>query len=149
VRRAVRRTAAALAAALALTGCVGPSRTDRDYGEKVEGTAKAVASAAQTALVGVNTVAKGNAYAPYLSILLRDAEDEATSAQATLDVVQPPSRDADAMHDEVAEVVTGVVEVLRALRIEVRRGHLSRLAEIAEPLTGLAERLDAIAEERT
>ena len=64
-------------------------------------------------------------------------------------MVQPPSRAADAMHDEVAEVVTGVVEVLRALRIEVRRGHLSRLAQIAEPLTGLAERLDAIAEERT
>lgn len=145
----MRRVAAGLVAVLALTACAGPSRTTDDYGEKVEGTAKAVASAAQTALVGVGTVQHGNAYQPYLAILLRDAEDEAASAQATLDSVQPPSRAADAMHDEVAEVVTGVVEVLRALRIEVRRGHLSRLAEIAEPLTQLAERLDEIAGERT
>jgi hypothetical protein len=145
----VRVAAAALAAVLLTSGCVGPSRTDADYGEKVEGTARAVASAAQTALVGVGTVAKDHAYRPYLAILVRDAEDEASSAQATLDSVQPPSDRADAMHDEVADLVSGVVEVLRALRIEVRRGHLSRLAEIAAPLSSLVERLDTIAGERT
>ncbi|MDQ1711114.1 MAG: hypothetical protein QOE45_564 [Frankiaceae bacterium] len=147
--RGVGRAAFAVVAMLVTAGCVGPSRTDRDYGEKVEGTAKAVASAAQTALLGVETAERGKAYQPYLSILLRDAEDEAGWAQEALDTVQPPSGAADEMHDQVADIVSEVVDVLRELRVEVRRGHLAALPGIAAPLRDLADRLDRIAEERT
>jgi hypothetical protein len=143
----MRATAGAVLAAVLLSGCVSPSRTDRDYELKAGNSAKAVASTVATALLAVKAAEEGKAFGPYLSVLLGGAEEDATSVEGQFDSVQPPSNRADEMHDQLGEQLSAAVDVLRDLRITVRRGELDQLAEVAKPLQDTLRELRAMAEE--
>jgi hypothetical protein len=141
------RAAAALLAATLLTGCVSPSRTDDDYAHKAANTAEAVASSVNTARLGVKAAREHRITGPYVSRLMAEAEEDAQAATDALDSVQPPSADADALHARLDELTGEALDVLRALRIAVRRGYpATKLDEIAAPLGHLAEELDAFQE---
>ena len=137
------RAAAALLAAFLATGCVSPSRTDDDYARKAANTAESVGSAVNTALVGVRAARTGKVFANYLSRLLAEAEEDADAAVQTFDSVQPPNAKADAIHDELDTLLNEATDVLRELRITVRRGELARLADVAAPLDPLSTKFDA------
>ena len=132
---------------LLVTGCVSPSRTDRDYELKAGNSAKAVASSVATALLAVEAADTGKAFGPYLSVLLGGTEEDASSVQSQLDSVQPPSDRADLVHDRLDEQLSDALDVLRELRIMVRRGELDQLKTIAEPLHHTLAELRAMAEE--
>jgi hypothetical protein len=142
----VRRWATLLALVL-LTGCVSPSRTDRDYELKAGNSAKAVASSVATALLGVKAAKEHKAPGPYLSVLLAGAEEDASSVQSQFDSVQPPSERADEVRSKLDDLLSEAVETLAELRITVRRGELDQLAGIAEPLHDVLDQLTALSED--
>jgi hypothetical protein len=136
----------ALVAALAV-GCVSPSRTDRDYELKAGNTAKAVASAVGTALLGAKAAAEHKAPGPYLSVLIGGAEEDASAVQSTFDSIQPPSRKADELRKAVDDVLQAAVDGLSTMRITVRRSQLDRLPALAEKLKPTLAQLQQLADQ--
>jgi hypothetical protein len=124
---------------------VGPARTFHDYELKAESTAKATRSAVETARLAVQVATEGDAFPPYVSVLLSEAETDAANAQGTFAGIQPPDRRADALRDRLGRLLDRTGDVLSTLRISARRADLDRLAEQAEPLPRLARRLDRFA----
>jgi hypothetical protein len=128
-----------------LAGCTGPVRSFTVYESKAGRTAQAAVSAVQTALLATDAAAAGKAYGRYLSQVLTDAEEDATSAQGTFDGIQPPDDRADRLHGQLDDLLTKAVGGLADLRIAARRGRLAELPAIARPLQKLADQLDAFA----
>jgi hypothetical protein len=147
--RAVRWLALAVAAG-SLAGCtriVGPVRTADDYELKAASTADAVLSAVRTAELVVDAADRGRAFAPYVAVALDDAESDASGAAATFSSLQPPGPSSDQLRDELEALNAEATDALATLRITARRGDLDQLAAQAEPLTDIADRLEAFSEQ--
>lgn len=141
----VSRSAVLLLLAAAVTaGCAGPSRTESDYRHKVANSAQAIGSSVGTAIVAVHAAANDHAQAPYLSVVLSQADDDASSVVDQLDTVQPPSAAMDRLRTKADALFQHAVTVLDDLRIAVRRGEVDRLAGIAQPLDRLSRRLNQL-----
>ena len=129
-------------------GCfqpVGPARTFHDYELKAESTAKATRSAVETARLAVQVATNGDAFPPFVSVLLSEAETDASNAQSTFDGIQPPDARADALRTRLGRILDRTGDVLSTLRISARRADLDRLQREAEPLPRLSARLDRFA----
>ena len=142
----MRPFVALLACALACTACVGPSRTDSDFELKAANTAEVVASALATARLAADAAGDGKATGNYASVLIGEAEDDASAAEATFASYQPPSAQADEVRKNVDELVGEAVDGITALRITVRRGQLDRLPTIADQLEPVATALEQVQE---
>jgi hypothetical protein len=136
----------ALALVVLLSGCVSPSRNDRDFELKAGNTAKAVASSVATAILGAEAAGRRKATGPYLSVLLGNAEKDALSVQATFDSVQPPDAAADRLRGTVDDLLASATAGLAKLRIACRRGQLSLLPELADALRSTLVELRSLAE---
>jgi hypothetical protein len=140
----MRRATAVLLVVLLGSGCVGPSRTDRDFELKAANTAKAVASALETARLAADGAGAGKVSANYVSVIVGEAEADATSAQSTFASYQPPSAAADKLRNDVDDVLSNAVDGLVALRITARRGQLDRLPRISEQLAPVSTALEQL-----
>jgi alkanesulfonate monooxygenase SsuD/methylene tetrahydromethanopterin reductase-like flavin-dependent oxidoreductase (luciferase family) len=129
-----------------LCGCAGSSRTDDDYREKVANTAEAIQGLIGTVQVAVSAAARDHIPAPYLSVTLAEADDDASAVADQLDSRQPPSAAADELRDRLDELLEQTVSTLDDLRIAVRRGEIDKLAALAKPLTHLDAKLQEIAD---
>jgi hypothetical protein len=134
-------------ALLFAVACVGPARTDPVYEGKAVETAKAVRSAIETARLAAIAARDGKASVPYLSVILGEAEADASSAAGAFDSIQPPSDRAGALHDDLAGVIDEAVKRLRDMRVAARRSEPQALAGIGRELAGLSRRLDAFVED--
>ena len=130
----MRRVAAVVVTLLLVAGCVGPSRSDRDFELKAANTAKAVASALETARLAADGAGAGTLTSNYVSVLLGEAERDASAAEATFTSYQPPNADADKLRIDLDDLLGDAIDGLAALRITARRGQLSRLPKISEQL---------------
>jgi hypothetical protein len=130
----VRAAAAAALLVVLVTGCVSPSTTDRDYQRKAAHSADEVVSAIGTARLAADLGGQHRATQGYLSVLIGNAEKDALSVQGTFDSIQPPSKRADSLRDEVDVLLADATAGLAVLRIAVRRGELSQLPELAGSL---------------
>jgi hypothetical protein len=142
----MRRSTAVVGVLLLLGGCTGPVRSVNVYESKAGRTAEVAASAVQTALLAVEAADGGKAHGRYLTQVLVEAEEDATSAQGTFDAIQPPDRRADALRVRLDGLLGEATENLAELRIAARRGHLAELPELARPLPEVAEQLASFAE---
>ncbi|MGI8664066.1 MAG: hypothetical protein ACR2LQ_12785 [Acidimicrobiales bacterium] len=138
-----RRLGALLGAALVVSACVGSSSNDADYVSKADKTAAAVRSSVQTVVVALQVVREGGAYDPYLSRLIGQAENDATQAVGSFDVVQPPSDAADDVRTELNSVTGDAVDVLTEARIAIRRSDEDGVVALADRLGSSAEALEA------
>ena len=125
---------AAVLAAVLVTGCVSPSRTDGDYELKAGNTAKAVASSVATAILGADAARQHKATGNYLSVLLGRAEEDALSVQSTFDSIQPPDAAADTLRGTVDDLLGSATTGLTEMRIVCRRGELDKLPALADRL---------------
>ena len=133
-------------AALLLVGaCTGPVRSSNVYESKAGQTARAAASAVQTALLAVDASRGDKASGRYLTQLLVEAEEDAGSAQGTFDGIQPPDQRADELHSRLDELLGQATDTLANLRIAARRGRFAELPTLAKPLPKVAARLDDFA----
>ena len=132
----------AIVCSLALgAGCVAPARSFDAYEGKAVTTAEDALSAVETARLAVTAAANRHAFATYLSVVLGDAEDAASSVQGTFDSVQPPDARSDAVRSDLDDRLQSAVSVLADLRIAVRRGEADRLPSRLEDLAKAAQAL--------
>jgi hypothetical protein len=142
----MRRALLALLLLGVVSGCVSPSFTDRDYQLKAGHSAEEVVSSIATAQLGAKAGADHKATEAYLSVLIGDAEKDALSVQGTFDSIQPPSKAADSLRDELDVLLSDATEGLATLRIAVRRGELDQLPVLAGSLATTLDQLQALAE---
>jgi hypothetical protein len=136
----------ALSCAAMLSSCVAPARSFGAYEGKAATTAEDALSAVETARLAVGAAAKRDAFAPYLSVVLGEAEDAASSVQGTFDSVQPPDSRSDQLRQDLDDRLQAAVSVLSDLRIAVRRGEARELPSRLEDLTKAADALRAFHE---
>lgn len=138
-----RRGATAVLALALAAGCiahpVGPARTYGKYKGKAVTTATSALSSVETARMAAG--AARDSFGPYTATVVSDAEEEVLKAEGTFDSIQPPDERADALHDELSELLTNAADHVRDVRIAARRGEVGRLAEVAAPLQHDATRL--------
>jgi hypothetical protein len=125
---------------------VGPARTYDKYRGKAVTTAIAAQSAIATALLVARSAAKGNAFGPYSALVLSDAEGALSGVQGTFDSIQPPDARADSLREQLDGLVGDALSHVAHVRIAARRGEISHLASIAEPLARDAQELESFAD---
>jgi hypothetical protein len=126
-----------------LVACVGPARAFDVYEAKAVDTAKAVRGAVETARIAARAAGRGKLLSSYLSVILGEAEEHGSGAQAAFSSIQPPDERSDALSRQLGDLVDGAVSLLRDLRIAARRGEFDRLVEIADPLRILSDKLES------
>jgi hypothetical protein len=136
----------AVAAILVLCSCVGPARSFDTYEGKAADTAESVASAVETARLAVEGAAGGRVFAPYLSVLLGEAEGDARGTMVIFASIQPPDARSDALRVQLLDLIDRAEAILSELRIAARGGELDRLPEIGSPLASIGGELAAFSE---
>jgi hypothetical protein len=126
---------------------VGPARTYGKYEGKAATTAKSAESEVQTVLLAARTASAGNAFGPYTAVVISDAEESLSGVQGTFDSIQPPDERADKLAKELNTLLGDALEHVRDVRVAVRRGELTKLADVAKPLVDDAEKLNAFTEQ--
>ena len=141
------RVGVALVATVLITGCVShpvsPARTYETYEDKAATTAEAALSAVSTTLLAAQAGTDGDAWGPYLSILVSEQEDELTAVQGTFASIQPPDARSDALRRQLSDLLTPAVDHVAQVRIMVRRGRLDDLTTTALPLNDDQRQLQA------
>jgi len=123
-----------------------PARTRDDYADKAKDTAESVLSSVQTARLVARVATDGDAFGPYVSVVLSEAEDSAARAQGSFDRVQPPDHWSDTTRSRLGRMLDRSNDLLSRLRISARRGEIDVLHRQAEPLRGVARRLQTFIE---
>lgn len=145
-QRLCTAVAAVVVGLSAVTACAGPSRTEDDYRHKVANTAETMSGIVGTVQVALKASSRDRVPAPYLSVTLAEADDDASAVVDTFDSVQPPDSASDELRSKLDDVLQQTVSTLDDLRIAVRRGHLDELPKLAQPLTGLSDKLEKLQE---
>jgi hypothetical protein len=134
----MNRTIVATVAMALATGCVshpvGPARTFETYEDKAATTAEAALSAVSTTILAAQVGTDGDAWGPYLSILVSEQEDAIVGVQGTFASVQPPDARSDALRTQLDEILQPAVDHVTDVHLSVRRGRLDDLAAVAQPL---------------
>ncbi len=136
-----RRGLVSLAVLILAGACVGPSRSDGDYRQKVANAAEATRSAVETARLVTRAAAEGKAPGRYSSLVLSEAEVDASSIAESFKRVQPPSRRIQHLREELSSVLDSSTSSLAALRIAAYQGDGERLSELAADLPRLSSKL--------
>jgi ABC-type transporter Mla subunit MlaD len=109
-------------------------------------TAEQMTSTVQSARLATKAAAAGKATTQYLEVVLTEAETAGSAVEGTFLSVQPPTARSDDLRDQLSVLLAHASDVLAKLRIEVRRGHLGRLATIGAELDPLTKQLTEFAE---
>jgi hypothetical protein len=128
---------------------VGAARTYGKYEGKATSTAKAAVSEARTIVLVANAASDGNAFGPYTTTVVADAEEGLSGLQGTFNSIQPPDARAVALGNELDALMSDAITHARNVRIAARQGELPRLADVASPLVADADKLEAFAEQHS
>ena len=120
---------------------MSPTRTSDDYEHKAKDTAESALSSVQTARLAARVGTRGDAFGPYVSVLLSESDTGVAQAQGVFGSLQPPNDHSDRVRARLDELLTRANDAVARLRISARRGELDRLERQARPLRGLASEL--------
>jgi hypothetical protein len=132
---------------IVLAACVGPARTFSVYEGKAVSAAEAVRSAVETARIAAVAGAGGKVTGQFVSVVIHEAEIDASGAQGAFESIQPPDDRSDRIRGELTEILDGAVEELADLRISARRSQIEGFPDVAVPLVEIARRLERFIEE--
>ena len=126
---------------LVLPACVAPARSATDYENKAVDTAEAVLSSVQT---GSLTAGLGpqQAFPPFISVALSDAEEAAASARRVFLSIQPPDERSDELRDQLSPLLDRSEDALSTARIVARRQDFDALSRTAGELSATAVSLE-------
>ena len=128
--------------AVACVQPVTPARTFDDYEHKAKDTAESTLSSVETARLAARVASRGDAFGPYVSVVLSESERGAAHASSVFGSVQPPDDHADRLRARLTPMLNRSEDHLAQLRIAARRGELDRLRRLARPLGPLSSRLE-------
>jgi hypothetical protein len=138
----IRRVVAVVLSSLVAVGCVGPSRSAKDYELKAANTAESVVSALGTAKLALKLAQDDKAYANSLTVMFAEAEEDASATADSFDSVQPPDHASDELRDRLDALLEDATAMLGTFRIAARRGHLKAIASAEKDLIELIDKLD-------
>jgi type II secretory pathway pseudopilin PulG len=124
-----------------------PARTADDYAHKAKDTAQSVLSSVQTARLAARAGSRGDAFGPYVSVMLSESEDAVSKAHDSFDRVQPPDEWSDRTRTHLGRLLDRSSQLVSELRISARRGEIARLERQARPLRPLATQLERFIED--
>jgi hypothetical protein len=133
----------AIVLALGAAACVAPARSFDAYEGKAVTTSDSVRSSVETGRLAAVTAQTDGAFAPTLSVVLSDAEGDASSARTTFESIQPPDGPSDALRSQLMTLLDRAVAGLSRLRISARRGDIAGLARLSRPLAAVSQQLEA------
>jgi hypothetical protein len=136
------KSAACFVALSIAAGCVGPARTHNDFQLKAKSTAETTLSAIGTTQLVAKLAAGNRAFANYLSVMIGDAEEEATGAESAFDSIQPPNEKSDELRSQLGDLLTTANDAIAQVRISVRRGQLDDAAAKQDDLEQIAQELN-------
>jgi len=138
---------AALGLTCVLSGCVSSSRSAEDYERKAQNSAEASRSSVETTRLAVEMGQHGDAPSTYLSVLVGEAETDASSVESGFASVQPPDRASDLLRREVGDALHEATDVISDVRIAVRRNQLSDLDRFIPQLDKVSNELKRLSGE--
>jgi hypothetical protein len=134
------------AAVVVCAGCVhplvGPSRTVGDYQKKAAHTAETVRSAVESARLAADVARHGDSFGPYLSVVVGEADQDASGTHSDFDAVQPPGDRADTIRSQLDDLLNNVDTTLSEMRIAIRRDRMAEMVRAAAPLQDLSQSLE-------
>jgi hypothetical protein len=133
----------------ATASCAGPTHGDGDYTLKMASTAGALGSSAQTVVMAAGLAADNRGFRPYISDVISQAEDDATSVQETFDSRQPPTADSDALRQRADQTFEKVVSAITDARVAARSDDSAGLASSAQQLRKLIPDLQKLQQAST
>jgi hypothetical protein len=101
---------------------VGPARTYTSYEAKARTTAESALSHVATVRLAARNAADDRLFGPYFATLVSDAEEALSGLESTFASIQPPNERADAVLDELGELLGDALDHVRQARIAARRG---------------------------
>src|SRR3954466_15518704 len=110
-----------------------PARTADDYAHKAKDTAESVLSSVQTARLVARAGTRGDAFGPYVSVVVSEAETAVARAPESVERLQPPDRWSDRTRTHLGGILNQSNDAVSRLRITARRGQLDRLERQARP----------------
>jgi hypothetical protein len=128
---------------IAATACVAPARSFDAYEGKAVDTADSALSAVETGRLAAATAGREDSFATTLSVVLADAESEAFGARSIFESIQPPDPRSDELRTQLDSILVRAVDGLSRLRITARRGEISALPRVAQPLEAVSQDLQA------
>jgi hypothetical protein len=148
MRKAVATLIVAIAAAVLWTSLRPgtPARTYDAYELKAKDTAESVLSSVETARLVARAGTDGDAFGPYVSVSLSEAETAVGDAADSFAGLQPPDNRADRLRSRLTAITERADEIVSELRIDARRGMLDGLARTARPLAQVSARLERFVE---
>ena len=102
-------------------------------------------AAVETAILGVESAHRFGLQSAYVSVLLNEADDDASAAQSTFTSIQSPSRRSDRVREVTTGVIGDAVDLLDQVRTTARRGNLDELQGSLKQLQQAASDLDDLA----
>jgi hypothetical protein len=130
----VKRLVVCLSLLVAATSCVGPARSFAVYESRAADSASEAVSAVETVRAGIHDALGNDAFSPYVSALMNDAEEAATTAQGHFAGIQPPDGASDRLREELLPLLQRSSTVVGRARIAARRGDVAELAALQNPL---------------
>jgi hypothetical protein len=126
---------------LLCAACVGPARSYGVYESRAAQSADAARSAVQTARAGIEDAAQGDAFAAYVSALLSDAEDTASTAEGHFASIQPPDAASDQLRSDLLPMLQNATNEIEQARIAARRDDVRALVSLGQPLASVNDAL--------
>ncbi|MDQ1706281.1 MAG: hypothetical protein QOF18_2647 [Frankiaceae bacterium] len=124
--------------------CAGPSGTTDDFRHKVSRTAASIDSDVQTALLTAQLALRERLALPYAATTISQVEDDATSAQSTLDTRQPPTTAAHDLLQHADTVLQPAISALTDTRIALRARNIDQLPALIRRLQGANHDLEQL-----
>lgn len=148
--RAGAAVAAAALLASALGGCarnqVGSARNGGVYASKASRSAESALSAVSTVQMVAEAASDDRLFRAFAAVAVGEQEDAITEIATTFRSIQPPDDESMALRDELGPLLDAARDHIAAVRITIRRGHLTDAADVAAPLEADADKLQAFAE---
>lgn len=136
-----------LLVAVPLCACVGSARGTTDYTRKAVSTTEHIRSSVRTVQLAIQAAADDDAFGPYLSRVISQAEDDASSALSSFESIQPPDEQSDELRDDVEQLSSDAIDVLAKARIASRRSDVQALTALAQNVQQAGDTLEQFGQE--
>lgn len=124
-------------------GLTSPARDAGDFREKAATTAGAAASTVATAALLTGSADADDAFGPYLSVSIGDAERDLDAVSSTFAAILPPDAESTAIRGRLMSLLDDSADQVSAARIAIRHGDAGPLPALQRRLTRSADALDA------